>query len=91
MVMDLTGCDDETVANYYRNKCNELHRRLSRIAGIVETVDHRAMFGDVVTPTLQEMTQEEMSKIYALSKGHGEDWVPRDTKGPNHGGSNGTD
>ena len=43
--------------------------RLKRIAEIIEEVDRRAQFGAVVTPTLEEMTQEEMSEIYALACG----------------------
>ena len=41
--------------------------RLKRIAEIIEAVDHRASFGAIVTPTLQEMTQAEMSEVYALA------------------------
>ena len=44
--------------------------RLREIARIIEAVDDRAMACDgPVTPTLQEMTQEEISRIYALAKG----------------------
>lgn len=51
--------------------------RLTRIATIIESVDHRAGAADgPVTPTLQEMTQEEISSIYALSKGQDEGWRP---------------
>jgi hypothetical protein len=43
-------------------------QRLVRIAEIIEAVDHRAMAADgPVTPTLQEMTQAEMSEIYQLA------------------------
>ena len=42
--------------------------RLDRIAAIIETVDHRCMAADgPVTPTLQEMTQKEMTEIYSLA------------------------
>lgn len=51
--------------------------RLNRIAAIIEEVDRRAQFGATVTPTLREMTQDEMSAIYAQSKGQPEDWRPR--------------
>ena len=45
-------------------------QRLREIAEIIEQVDNRAMAADgPVTPTLQEMTQKEMSQIYALAKG----------------------
>lgn len=42
--------------------------RLAEIARIIEAVDNRAMAADgPVTPTLQEMTQAEISRIYALA------------------------
>lgn len=45
-------------------------KRLRRIAEIIEDVDNRCMAADgPVTPTLQEMTQKEMSEIYGLAKG----------------------
>lgn len=44
--------------------------RLNEIAHIIESVDHRAMACDGdVTPTLQEMTQAEMTRIYKLATG----------------------
>jgi hypothetical protein len=44
--------------------------RLEAIASIIQQVDQRAMAADgPVTPTLQEMTQDEMRRIYALAKG----------------------
>ena len=44
--------------------------RLKRIAQIIEDVDNRCMFVDgPVSPTLQEMTQEEISEVYHLAKG----------------------
>lgn len=50
---------------------------LRRIAEIIEHVDHRCMATDgPVTPTLKEMTQEEISRIYALATGHEETWKP---------------
>lgn len=43
--------------------------RLARIAHIIEQVDQRCMAADgPVTPTLKEMTQAEISEIYALAK-----------------------
>lgn len=52
-------------------------QRLARIANIIESVDHRAMAADgPVTPTLAEMTQDEISSIYALAKGKHERWRP---------------
>lgn len=45
--------------------------RLTRIASIIERVDERCMAVDgPVTPTLQEMTQEEISAVYALAIGY---------------------
>lgn len=42
--------------------------RLKRIADIIERVDQRAMAADgPVTPTLQEMRQDEISEIYLLA------------------------
>lgn len=42
--------------------------RLKKIADIIEGVDHRCMAADgPVTPTLEEMTQEEISEIYRLA------------------------
>lgn len=43
--------------------------RLARIAQIIERVDLRCAAVDgPVTPTLQEMTQKELSEIYSLSR-----------------------
>lgn len=51
--------------------------RLNRIAQIIEHADQRAMACDgPVTPTPEEITQDEMSRIYALAKGQPEDWKP---------------
>lgn len=48
---------------------HELSRRLGRIREIIESVDNRCIAADgPVTPTLEEMTQEEMSEIYELTK-----------------------
>ena len=42
--------------------------RLKRIATIIERVDERCMAVDgPVTPTLEEMTQREISEIYSLA------------------------
>lgn len=42
--------------------------RLRKIAEIIASVDQRCMHADgPVTPTLQEMTQEEISEIYELA------------------------
>lgn len=42
---------------------------LAEIARIIETVDNRCAAVDgPVTPTLQEMTQKEISRIYQLAK-----------------------
>ena len=44
--------------------------RLVEIAAIIERVDNRAMAVDgPVTPTLEEITQDEMSSIYKLAIG----------------------
>lgn len=49
--------------------------RLAAIADIIETVDNRAMAVDgPVTPTLQEMTQPEMTRIYLLAIGKPENY-----------------
>ena len=43
--------------------------RLRKIAEIIEAVDNRCMAVDgPVTPTLQEMTQDEIAEIYRLAK-----------------------
>ena len=43
-------------------------KRLKRIAEIIEKVDNRCMAVDgPVTPTLEEMTQKEISEIYKLA------------------------
>lgn len=43
--------------------------RLKMIASIIEAVDNRCAAADgPVTPTLKEMTQAEISEIYALAK-----------------------
>lgn len=47
--------------------------RLAEIAQIIERVDQRCMAADgPVTPTLREMTQAEISRIYALAKAKGQ-------------------
>lgn len=52
-------------------------QRLDRIAEIIEQVELRCDMGDgPVTPTMQEMTQDEISRIYALSKRKPEEWRP---------------
>lgn len=49
-------------------KYNTAEERLARIAGIIEDVDNRCAAADgPVTPTLQEMTQAEISEIYELA------------------------
>lgn len=51
-------------------KIKRMKARLREIAEIIESVDNRAMAADgPVTPTLQEMTQDEISRIYYLAKG----------------------
>lgn len=48
----------------------ELRHRLGLIAEIIESVDQRCMWHEgPMTPTLQEMRQEEISMIYAIAKG----------------------
>jgi len=55
---------------HWAEKARELEARLVRIAEIIEHVDNRCMVADgPVPPTLQEMTQPEMSEIYALATG----------------------
>ena len=55
------------LSDYAREK----RRCLDEIASIIETVDNRCSVGDgPVTPTLSEMTQAEISEIYALAKGN---------------------
>lgn len=45
-----------------------LRMRLAEIAAIIERVDTRCQECDgPVTPTLQEMTQDEISRIYHLA------------------------
>lgn len=44
-------------------------QRLAEIARIIESVDQRCMADGPVTPTLREMTQAELSRIYRLAKG----------------------
>lgn len=52
-------------------------KRLEMIADIIETVDNRAMACDGPVPsTMEEMSQEEMSTIYALAKGKDPKWRP---------------
>jgi hypothetical protein len=44
--------------------------RLDRIAEIIESVDDRCLAADgEVTPTLNEMKQEEITEIYNLALG----------------------
>ncbi|SEC01498.1 hypothetical protein [Bradyrhizobium erythrophlei] len=50
---------------------------LAKVKQIIEDVDNRALAADgPVTPTLQEMTDEEMRKIFALASRKPEDWRP---------------
>ena len=47
------------------------NRRLKAIAEIIEGVENRCAAVDgEVTPTLEEMTQSELSAIYRLAKGN---------------------
>ena len=58
--------------NFYKEMEHRktLQTRLFLIRGIIERVDYRAQFADgPVTPTLEEMTPEEMSEIYKLAGG----------------------
>lgn len=49
----------------------EARERLDAIAHIIEKVDNRCTAADgPVTPTLNEMTQEEIKEIYELAKQH---------------------
>lgn len=60
---------EDTIAIWYK-AAHEKGDRLDAIALIIEDVDNRCMAVDgPVTPTLQEMTQDEMSEIYKLAKG----------------------
>lgn len=60
---------ENAIARWYEI-AEEQRKRLTAIAGIIETVDNRCMAADgPVTPTLQEMTQVEMSEIYRLATG----------------------
>ncbi|KKM75044.1 hypothetical protein LCGC14_1394230 [marine sediment metagenome] len=72
----VTWCEDrinETDIEYVRVDLVDESKKLKRIAGIIERVDNRCMAADgPVTPTLQEMTQTEMSEIYKLAT-QGED------------------
>jgi|GEM_PF-2984427 len=59
--------------------CGVLEARLERVAQIIEAVDSRAMAADgPVSSTLQEMTQEEMSAIYAIATAHTDNAEPED-------------
>lgn len=54
----------------YEKLAKQRGRRLKAIAEIIENVDNRCMMDEgPVTPTLEEMTQSEMSAIYRLAKG----------------------
>lgn len=51
-------------------QCMTEAERLAEIAAIIEAVDNRCAHVDgPVTPTLQEMTQEEISRVYSLAVG----------------------
>lgn len=52
-------------------------RRLAAIRAIIEQVDARCAAADgPVPPTLKEMTQDEISTIYALSRRKPASWRP---------------
>lgn len=52
-----------------RRTANDALTRLRLIAEIIEGVESRCMAVDgPVTPTLQEMTEEELRRIYRLAK-----------------------
>ncbi len=67
----ITWCEDrinESDIVYVRADLTNTSEKLKRIAGIIERVDNRCMAADgPVTPTLQEMTQSEISEIYKLA------------------------
>lgn len=57
--------DGQQMREYADQNCTN---RLRVIAAIIEAVDNRCMAADgPVTPTLKEMTQAEISRIYALA------------------------
>lgn len=61
----------ETTAKRGCAHCGVLEARLERIAKIIEAVDVRATAVDGPVPrTLEVMTQEEMTEIYAVASTH---------------------
>lgn len=58
-----------SASNKKDQQIKNLTTRLDNIAKIIEDVDNRCMAVDgPVTPTLNEMTQKEMSMIYKYAK-----------------------
>jgi hypothetical protein len=54
------------------------NRRLDRIREIIEEVDNRCLHADgPVTPTMEEITQDELSRIYAHACRKPETWTPK--------------
>ena len=52
-------------------------QRLKRIVQIIVDIDTRCMAADgPVTPTLREMTEDELRRIYALANRKKETWRP---------------
>ena len=59
----------------------EVEAERARIAQIIESVDQRCMAHEgPVARTLDEMTQKEISAIYALAMGKPETWTPDDDR-----------
>ncbi len=57
-------------ANQFIKERNDFKRRLTQIAQIIEAVDDRCLAADgPVTPTNQEITIDEIRKIYRLAGG----------------------
>jgi hypothetical protein len=55
-------------------------QRLSRIRQIILDVETRCMAADgPVTPTSQEINENDLQRIYALACGEAETWRPGDT------------
>ena len=77
------GCGNDVLGYRHLPNCTlpkpvlSSEERLLRIKQIIEDVDNRCLAADgPVTPTLQEMTVDEMRRIYALACGQAETWRP---------------
>ena len=70
MAKQLASMKTRRQTQAYDSSVTGLHRRLNRIAEIIEMVENRCMASDgPVGRTISEMTNDELKEIYRLATG----------------------